>query len=369
VIEGVAAEVPADASPGSGQEQKPGQEAAPALSEKKSARQAILTVSFYLFLILSGFILQSSLPFNAPTATITIMPKSQQITYTGTSQLGRVIAPITLTQSQTVPTTGKGHQDARAATGTIVFYNGQAVQQTVPGGTVFTGAKGVRVAIDQTITIPPGDPPTYGEAAVPAHALLMGSAGNIPTGDITTTIAIAVFAKNSAPFHGGQDERDYRTVTKHDINSMTSMLKPAVEQRMQAAFQTYRHQSEGLYILPCAPKVTSGHKPGQEATQVKVTASETCSAVAYNSLELRGKVAELLTHQAVQTLGTGYSLIGDVQVRILRRKSPMRSLPSHSLVMVHGSTRSLRKRSNRSNNVLLENQGKRLSNFSWHCQA
>jgi hypothetical protein len=316
VIEGVAAEVPADASPGSGQEQKPGQEAAPALSEKKSARQAILTVSFYLFLILSGLLLQSSLPFNAPIATITIMPKSQQITYTGTSQLGRIIAPITLTQSQTVPTTGKGHQDARAATGTIVFYNGQAVQQTVPVGTVFTGAKGVKVATDQTITIPPGNPPTYGDAAVPAHALLMGSAGNIPAGAITTTIAIAVFAKNSAPFHGGQDERDYQTVTKHDINSMTSMLKPAVEQSMQAAFQTYRHQSEGLYILPCAPKVTSDHKPGQEATQVKVTASETCSAVAYNSQELRGKLAELLTHQAVQTLGTGYSLIGDVQVRI-----------------------------------------------------
>ena len=288
----------------------------PPPSQKQHYPHILALSVVYLVLLLSILTVKLWLLVHPPIATITINPQSQQIRLIGTLQLGRVIAPITLTQSQTVPTTGKGHQDARAATGTIVFYNGQAVQQTVAGGTVFTGTDGVRVATDQTITIPPGNPPTYGEATVPAHALLVGSAGNIPAGAIHTTLAIAVFAKNTTPFHDGADERDFRTVTTHDLNEVATALKTTLAQSMQAALQSQVQSAEALITPACTPSVTADHRIGQEATTVRATASESCSAVAYDKDALQTKATDLLSHQARRQFGTGYSLIGDVQVSV-----------------------------------------------------
>ena len=303
------------------QKQTPEQKTEPLRNGKEQTRLALLSVSLNSFLILSCLLLQVYLLLNPPTATVTLMPKSQTVTLPGTLQLGRILAPLTLIQSQTVPTTGKGHQIARAATGFITFYNGQLNSVSVPAGTILTSASGMPLVTDQDAVIPPADPtanpPIFGQVTVAAHATHEGKAGNIPAYTINAPCCSAsVLAKNTTAFHGGLDEREYQTVTQSDINAVTATLKPAVAQSMQAAFQTYIQQSEGVYLFPCAPRVTSDQKPGQEATQVKVTASETCSAVAYNSQELRGKGTDLLTHQAVQTLGTGYSLIGDVQVSI-----------------------------------------------------
>src|SRR5713101_6114157 len=66
----------------------------------------------------------------------------------------RTLAPVTLTRSLTAPTTGTGHQDARAATGRLTFYNGSANPQYVPVGSVFTGNDGVKVTTEQSIMDP-----------------------------------------------------------------------------------------------------------------------------------------------------------------------------------------------------------------------
>jgi VCBS repeat-containing protein len=122
-----------------------------------------------------------------------------------------------------------------------------------------------------------------------------------------------VFVKNNQ-FTGGQDERDFQTVSKSDINSIATLLKTAVAQSMQGALQGQAEPNEQLYILPNRPTVTSDHQIGQEATQVNVTVSQTCSAVAYNSQELATKVTAFLSTQAQQHIGTGYSLFGTVHV-------------------------------------------------------
>src|SRR6266446_4662971 len=88
-----------------------------------------------------------------------------------TLQTGRILAPLTLSQSVSVPTTGRGHQDAKAATGTIIFYNGLSTSQSVAIGTVLTGQDSISVATDQAISIPPANPPSLGEASVTAHAV------------------------------------------------------------------------------------------------------------------------------------------------------------------------------------------------------
>ncbi len=322
IIDSVASEVQPDSTPLTDQEQKPEQEALPPLNGKgRRARHTILTVCFYLFLILTSLLLQSSLPLNSPTATVTIIPKSQQITVTSTIQLGRIIPPITLTQSQTAPTTGKGHQDARNAIGSITFYNGELNSVTVAAGTFLTGANGIPIMTDQDAIIPPADPtatpPIFGQVTVSAHATRTGSAGNIPAYTIDHPCCFpSVIAKNTTPFHGGQDERNFQTVTKQDIATTAATLKTTVGQSMQAAIEAELTNGEGRILLPCTPTPTADHKAGEEATTVKVTASEICSAVAYNKDTLQTQVTALLTAQAINTLGTGYTLLGDVQVTV-----------------------------------------------------
>jgi VCBS repeat-containing protein len=274
-------------------------------------------VCFSLFLIVTTLAFQLYCIANPPIATITIMPKSQTVTLSGTLQLGRVLPPLTLSQSQTAPTTGKGHQDAKQAQGAITFYNGLFTSQTISQGTILTGTSGIQVVTDQDASIPAANPPIFGQVTISAHAINAGVSGNIPPYDINQACcANAVLAKNTTPFHGGQDERNFQTVAKADLATTASPLKTAVAQSMRGALQGQVQANEQLQMLPCTPTVSSDHQSGQEATQVKVSVSETCSAVAYNSQELERKATGLLTRQAVQKVGVGYSLFGEVHVKV-----------------------------------------------------
>src|SRR2546425_12293924 len=95
------------------------------------------------------------------TATITIRPKQAVVTthLTFSNVQSRIFSPITLTQTKTVPATGKGHQDATAATGTITLYNAATQEQTIDAGTLFIGTDGVHIITDQAAAIPGATPP------------------------------------------------------------------------------------------------------------------------------------------------------------------------------------------------------------------
>lgn len=271
--------------------------------------------------MLASIILQVYLLQNPPIATVTIIPKSQSVTLTGTLQLGRLLQPLAISQSQTVPTTGHGHQDARSATGYITFYNGELNTVTIAAGTLLTSSQGVQIATDQDATIPVADPtanpPAFGNVTVSAYAVSPGARGNIPAYDINQACCNAsVIVKNTVAFKHGQDERDFSTVSQQDMNKLSTALKISLAQSMQGALQGQVNPNEQLYILPCTPTVTSDHQIGQEATRVKVTASEACSAVAYNSQELETKATAKLNTQALKKLGNGYSFLGMVRISV-----------------------------------------------------
>ncbi len=230
-----------------------------------------------------------------------------------------VLNPITLSQSQTVPTTGKGHQDAKAATGFITFYNGLFTSQTIQAGTFLTGTDGIQVVTDQQADIPAGNPPSYGQVTVSAHAINPGVRGNIPAYDIDQACCSnAVLAKNTQPFSEGADERDFQTVTKADIARVATPLKTALAHSTQGALQGQVKEREQLYILPCSPIVSSDHQIGEEARHITVTSSLTCSAIAYDTQALETKATKLLTSQALTKLGSGYSLVGTIRVTVLQ---------------------------------------------------
>ncbi len=196
------------------------------------------TIFFSVGILVSAIALQIFLAFNPPVATVTIVPSVHMVTVSATMPLGRLIHPITLSQSQTTPTTGKGHQDARAAQGTLTFYNGLFTAQRVPAGTILTDANGVQIATDQEADVPAGNPPSYGMVTVASHAVRPGEQGDIAPYDINQACcANAILAKNTAAFYGGQNERDFRTVAKGDITSVSTLLKTSLAQSVQGAVQ------------------------------------------------------------------------------------------------------------------------------------
>ena len=276
-----------------------------------------LTVSIFLLLILVSLMFQFYVIVNPFTVNLTLAARSQQLTLQGTLQLGRLVNPITLSQSATVPTTGKGHQDARSATGTLTFYNGQLQSVFIPAGLMLTGTSGEQIVTDTDATIPAANPPTWGITTVSAHAVTTGSSGNISAYDINQGCCVtAIKVVNTSSFSGGQDERNFQTVAKGDIDLTASQLKDTLNQVTLGALQGELKAGEVFAIPACNPIVTPDHHIGEEAATVKVTVSEMCSAVAYNQDTLQSKVTQLLTAQAAKKLETGYSLLGNPQITV-----------------------------------------------------
>ncbi len=282
----------------------------------------LLILCFFVLFDLADSTLTALL---TPTITVAITPKAHIISTTealpivsegNTNGLqGRVLPEFTLTQSLRTQATGHGHQDARAAVGILTLYNGQALAQTIARGTRLTSVNGITVSLDQAVTIPPGNPPAYGQATMTAHALVPGSSGNMASGDIDTTIAIAVFVRNSQ-FRGGQDARDYPIVTQADIQKGTDTITPSLLQSARAALTSQLRAGEALAPPTCLPSASTDHRPGSEARTVQVTVSASCTAIAYEQEALQAQATAFLAHVAATQVGTGYRLAGSLQVTV-----------------------------------------------------
>lgn len=196
---------------------------------KRESREKVnwhfVACSLLMFFAAFGASLWYALTY--PTVTVSIVPVEKSLALIVPLHVFlRHLAPITLTESLSANTTGKGHQDAIRAAGTLTIYNGEFTSETVAAGTVFTGKDGVQVATDRFITIPAANPPYFGWASVPAHAIKAGAVGNIQAGDINKACCfLSVQVKNAAPFNGGVDERDYRAVAQVDVDTRASELK------------------------------------------------------------------------------------------------------------------------------------------------
>jgi hypothetical protein len=250
-----------------------------------------------------------------PTVTVSVVPVEKSLSLTVPLSLSlRHLAPITLMESLSANTTGKGHQDARSASGTLTFYNGEFTPETISAGTVFIGSDGVQVVTDRFVMIPAANPPYLGWASVTAHSVTVGAAGNIRAGDISKACCFpSVEVKNAVSFSGGADERDYRAVAKADVDALASELKQALSQQIAAAFLL--RPGEALQTSNCLFSVSSNHRIGDEADTVKVTVAHTCQGVAYDQQELTQKATDVF--KARETPGPHYMLVGAVQASVI----------------------------------------------------
>lgn len=273
----------------------------------------IAVVSLAVLLPLLCLFLELYLALTTPPITVTLFSKEQAVSTTSTIQLvnARALQPITIHQTETGNATGKAHQDATAARGTITFFNGLYSQQFVPADTQLTSATGITVATDQPVTVPAGNPPFYGQATVPAHALTPGANGNIAAYAVDTACCFASGrAENTVGFIGGADARDYTYVRQSDIARLTGDLLPTVTSTMQQKLSSDLTPGEQIYQFPCSPRVSADHSIGDVAANLTVSVTETCNGIAYDPQELAEKASEAVTKTALLQLGSGYELLG-----------------------------------------------------------
>jgi hypothetical protein len=253
-----------------------------------------------------------------PHTLVVLFTKAQAASVTATLDLPtRTLAPVTITRSATRAATGTGYQKARAATGTLTFYNGLLTSQTVPTGTVLTGSDGVQVSTDRSVTIPAANPPQEGEATINATAIRAGSISNIHSGDINTAVSSSLLVKNLAAFTGGRDARTFRAVAPQDRQTLTTTINATLTQAFTTAFSLQPGEED--VPTNCHGTTSANHQPGEEAQSVTLTASETCSAIAYNQNELTRAAAAAFTKTRP---GAQYHLVGSLQTT-LQTVSPL----------------------------------------------
>lgn len=276
-------------------------------------------ILFYLLLVVSMLFFELYLATIQPSATITIVSTETPVTARAVISLpAHLFTPLTFTESRTVPTTGRTHQNATYATGYVTFYNSLPSPQTIDAGTLLTGADGIQVVTDEPAYIPQVNPPTLGEVTVSAHAVNAGTSGNINAGDINGTCCREyILVKNNNPFTGGQNEQDYQSVAKADIQHVVSNVSQQFQQTLQAKTTSLAATSETLLTpIPCTSTIQSDHPAGAEARQVTVTLHETCTPAAYTTNAFKSQAEKVLTQAATQTYGTGYRLLGNVETSI-----------------------------------------------------
>src|SRR6266566_1058775 len=110
-------------------------------------------------------------------------PITQQITLVHSFAIPKDIQSFTLpsasrTQIRTIPTTGRGHQDA---------------------------------------LLPAANPPLFGQVSVPAHALHVGIKGNIPSYAVDDPCCATSVKVVNRDFTGGRDARNFPVVARKDI--------------------------------------------------------------------------------------------------------------------------------------------------------
>jgi len=282
-------------------------------------------------LISMAVIAVSLLPLVTASATVTIIPVQREITTTTTLTVvttgaanaaqqhipGRRLSSLTLSQQETVPSTGVGHQPARAAMGRITFYNASPATQTILAGTLLTTSAGVQVMTEQDAVIPAVAYPILGQVTVPAHAVLAGPAGNIGAGEIYGPCCRLNVSAVNAAFGGGQTARSYPIVSTQDLQGVATSLVQSLSHSVQSALATQVQPGETLITpVPCQPKVTSDHHAGDEAAQVQITVDETCSGKVFTTHAYHDLIKQSVTQEATKQLGEGYILTGDIQARI-----------------------------------------------------
>ncbi len=256
------------------------------------------------------------------TATITIVTSSHEFsTNTVFTIPTSSFRQVSFTETGSVPTTGKGHQNATFARGEVTFYNSLPSPQTIDTGTLLAASDGVQFVIDEAITVPAGSYSGNGQVSVSAHAISPGLAGNIQAGDISGTCCKEyILVRNNAAFSGGQGARDFQFVTSTDMQDVQNSLFSKINGELQKDQSQVPSSDTLLTPVPCSNNIQSNHRVGDEATSLTVSINQICSIVSYSQKVFQNKLASEVLNRIEDQFGTGYTLLQAPTTRITNTK-------------------------------------------------
>jgi serine/threonine protein kinase len=293
-------------------------------------------------------------PGASSSAMVTIIPASKNLSNTFTlsgvtgtpdaskQQVGaRLLSATTSAHSQTVNTTGQGTTPGTQASGLVALFNFQSSPMGFNAGSVWPNnascerpMRPIDMVLDQTVTVPAAPQPGgYSSAVIAGHILEVGTIGNIPeisagcytfaslwggaTCDQVDQPNPCWIVDSVSDFTGGQDPQTYPAVAQSDINNAASDLESANKPNPQQVLQSQIKPNEQLVGTPqCTPKVSSDHQAGDQATQVTVTVTFTCTGEVYDHDGALMMATNLLMQQATADPGAGYVLVGKIKAAI-----------------------------------------------------
>ncbi|WP_242527511.1 serine/threonine protein kinase [Ktedonosporobacter rubrisoli] len=293
-----------------------------------------------LIVVVSLNVFQLSLPLIGllpGSSIVTITPDSRGVTgrYILTGVQGqpdvtqRQISTRTLTatassQPKTVKASGHNQSPGTNATGQLTFLNGSfTISYTVSTNTPIA-AGNISLYLDAPAVIPVATQTGgFGTTTVRAHAGTPGAAGNIPALTVNGTCCNAsnnIVVKNTQPFTGGQDAKDYIFVQQSDINSAVDPATPQLNKQASDSLKQQLQKGEQLAGEPqCTPTVNSDHPAGDTGVNipsVTVSITMTCKGQAYSQQQAHDLVKDLLQRKATTSYGPNYRLQGDIQMQI-----------------------------------------------------
>jgi hypothetical protein len=289
-------------------------------------------VLLIVFLASTGAYAMERPHISGGSASILITPDSQHLnkTYSTTVTLGstdptlnpigvHVVSMTTPAKSLTVTATGTQQQPATYAHGVLrmLIYSGPLQ----PGEYTIQSNSGVSVAFSISSTLPSNE-----VTNVPAQAIDPGPGGNIRGADFSSYYkfpsgAVALIV-NYQPFTGGRKGYDVSVVSQTDIDNATSQMTNQLKSALsadQAELKSRLAFSEQLLDptnIHCQPSVKANRNPNDQASDVTVTGTMTCSATAYTPAKLQAYGANLLGKDAYAQWSGSYVLIGQVQEKL-----------------------------------------------------
>jgi hypothetical protein len=272
---------------------------------------------------------------NTSTATVTITPATKTVknTYVITAITGKpgasqrqVQARILSTspsQSQTVKATGVKQTPGARATGSLTFYNGSTSPFTVAANTLFVTGSGIQLVNNVAASIPAANPPSEGSVTVPAHAVNVGTSGNIPALAINATCCVSgnyILVKNLSAFSGGQDPQNYTFLQQSDVDAVATPLEQRLMSSAQANLKGQKRSGEQFVNtsnpITCNPTVTANPPVGSKASSATVTVQVACSGEVYDEQGALAMAANLYKNDSTINPGAGFALAGPVSTSL-----------------------------------------------------
>lgn len=291
-------------------------------------RLKVVVTLLLLFVAFGLFSLGMVLLFAPPqTATITITPRSVSARQAILLHVvrGATAAPDQLHVQQLSATsavrtaalfaTGSVQLPARAAYGSVTFYNIAPYSQDVPGGSILTTAGGLQFQTTSDAIVAAANGRYEGNMPVKAQAMQVGASGNIAPGAISMNCCSnrrinGIYAINQSAFVEGQDAANYAAVLQSDIDQAAAPLVGPATQEARNDLLAQVRADERLVASPtCTPGITpSVPAQGRAVPHMKVTVAVTCSAESYRWPDALQQATSLFARQEASALGSPYRL-------------------------------------------------------------